>query len=247
MSTSAPSRPGRLRVDVWSDVSCPWCHLGLTYLQAAIDGFEHGDHIDVVLHSFQLDPGAPMRDDVPVTTRIARKYGTSEEQVEASQARIRAAGEEVGLEFNFDLTVRSNTLDAHRLLHLAAEHDRQRALKEELFRAYFTRGEVVGDPAVLRRLAEVVGLPSDAVEKVLDTDLYADDVRADVEHARQLGVTGVPFFLFDGDVGFGGAQPPDRMLRALQRLWAERRPESADSAMGSAADGETCGPEGCEV
>ncbi len=92
-----------------------------------------------------------------------------------------------------------------------------------------------------------MGLPADAVEKVLGSDLYSDDVSADVAGARDLGVSGVPFFLFDGDIGFGGAQPPDRMLQALRRVWAERRPEPVGLLDDLAAGGEACGPEGCEV
>jgi predicted DsbA family dithiol-disulfide isomerase len=247
VSTQMNSQPERLRIDVWSDVVCPWCYVGLTHLDRALAEFEHADRIDVVLHSYELDPGAPVRDEEPLVNRLARKYGTTIEQVEANQARIRLMGEEVGIEFNFDLTARGNTVDAHRLLHLAYEHDLQRELKDELFRAYFTRGEVVGEHDTLRRAAEAVGLPSDAVDKVLDSDLYADDVRADVEQARQMGVSGVPFFLFDGDIGFGGAQPPDRMLQALRRVWAERRPEPAGLLDDLVADGEACGPEGCEI
>ena len=247
VTSSSELEPARLRIDVWSDVVCPWCYLGLTYLDRALAEFEHADRIDVVLHSFELDPGAPVRDDEPLVNRLARKYGTTIEQVEASQARLRRLGEEVDIEFNFDLTARGSTFDAHRILHLAIDHRLQRELKDELFRAYFTRGEVVGEHDTLRLAAESVGLPSGAVEKVLGSGLHADDVRADVAAARDLGVTGVPFFLFDGDVGFGGAQPPERMLQALRRVWAERRPEPVGLLDDLVDGGDACGPEGCEV
>lgn len=244
--------PDRFTIDVWSDVICPWCYLGLTYLDRALAEFEHADRVDVVLHSYELDPTAPVRDEVPMVTRIARKYGTSEEQVEASQARIASLGEEVDLDFHFDRTARGNTFDAHRLLHRAREHGVQLELKTALFRAYFTDGDVVGEHDTLRRVAGEVGLPADAVAEVLDTDVHAGEVRADVDRARQMGVSGVPYFLFDGEVGFGGAQPPERMLRALDRLWAERRPDPEppglrDDDVGGDRDGDVCGPEGCEV
>ncbi|NLD78358.1 MAG: DsbA family oxidoreductase [Acidimicrobiales bacterium] len=247
VSTATRSQPERLRIDVWSDVVCPWCYVGLTNLDVALAEFEHADKIDVVLHSYELDPGAPVRDDQPVSVHIAKKYGISIEQAEASQARIRNMGEEVDIEFNFDLTVRSNTIDAHRLLHLAAEHGLQRELKTELFEAYFTRGEVVGEHDTLRQAALAVGLPADVVDQVLDSDLYSDEVRADVSAAREMGISGVPFFLLDGDLGFGGAQPPDRMLQALQRVWAERRPEPAGLLDDLVSDADACGPDGCEV
>lgn len=245
--SNATAQPERLQIDVWSDVVCPWCYIGLTYLDRALADFEHSDRIDVVLHSYQLDPSAPIRDDVSLVERLAAKYGTSIEQVEANQERIRRMGEEVGIEFNFDLTARGNTVDAHRLLHLAHEHGVQRKLKDALFGAYFTKGEVVGDHDTLRRLADEVGLPADAVEKVLSTDLYRSDVEDDITAAREMGVTGVPFFLFDGDLGFGGAQPPERMLQALRRVWAERRPEPVGLLDDLTVGGDACGPDGCEV
>lgn len=239
----------RLTIDVWSDVICPWCYLGLTYLDQALEQFEHADRIDVVLHSYELDPTAPVRDDVPLTTRLARKYGTDEAQIEASQQRITQLGAEAGIEYRFERTARGNTFDAHRLLHLSVEHDLQRELKTALFRAYFTDGHVVGEHDTLRRVATDVGLPADAVDKVLDSDLHTDEVRTDIERARQMGITGVPYFLFDGDLGLGGAQPADRMLQALQRVWAERRPDPEPAGLldDLAADGDACGPEGCEV
>lgn len=242
---SAATETPRLRVDVWSDVACPWCYMGLTYLDKALADFDHGDQIDVVLHSFELDPGAPVRDEVPLVTRLARKYGTTEEQIEASQTRISQLGKAVDIEFNFEVTARGSTFDAHRLLHLAADHGSQVALKRRLFVDYFTDGKVVGDADTLRQAADAVGLPSDEVEAVLSSDRYTDAVQADIAQAHELGVTGVPFFLFDGDLGLAGAQPPERMLQVLDRVWAERRPEPAGLLDDLAADGEVCGPSGC--
>ncbi len=251
---AASSAPGRLRIDVWSDVVCPWCHLGLTYLHRALDEFEHADRVDVVLRSYQLDPTAPVRDDVPLVTRLARKYGTSEEQVARSQQRLVALGAERGIDFRFDLTARGNTFDAHRLLHLADRHQLRPALEDRLFRAYFTDGEVVGDTDTLRRLGTEVGLPADEVDRVVAGEHHADDVRADLDEAHRRGITGVPFFLFDDDLGLPGAQAPDRMLRVLRTVWADRHlgPSVAEDATDPTVQAggpelDVCGPEGCAV
>jgi predicted DsbA family dithiol-disulfide isomerase len=256
--------PTRLRIDVWSDVICPWCHLGLTWLHQALDGFDHADGVDVVLRSYQLDPSAPVRDDVPLVTRLARKYGTTEDQVERSQERLRALGAEAGIDFRFDRTARGNTFDAHRLLHRADRHGLRPELEQRLFRAYFTEGEAVGDHDTLRRLAADVGLPAAEVDDVLAGDGHVADVGSDEDEARRRGITGVPFFLFDDDLGLPGAQDPDRMARVLRTVWADRHlaapggedppstggdggragPEAAGRAeVGAEAD--LCGPEGC--
>lgn len=263
-SESVPSGTTRLRIDVWSDVVCPWCHLGVTYLHRALAQFDHADRVDVVLRSFQLDPTAPVRDDVPLVTRLARKYGTTEEQVARSQERLRSLGAEVGIDFRFDLTARGNTLLAHRLLHLAADHGRRAELEDRLFRAYFTEGEVVGDPDTLRRLAADVDLPAEDVERVLAGPDHVAEVQADLDEAHRRGITGVPFFLFDDDLGLSGAQAPDRMLRVLRTVWADRhlRPAAATTVDGDRPEPEAepeaeaeaevpgpevCGPEGCDT
>jgi predicted DsbA family dithiol-disulfide isomerase len=258
-SAAAALPPDRLRIDVWSDVVCPWCHLGLTYLHRALADFEHADGVDVVLRSYQLDPTAPVRDDVPLLTRLARKYGTTEDQVARSQDRLRALGAEVGIDFRFDLTARGNTFDAHRLLHLADRHRLRPVLEGRLFAAYFTEGEVIGDPDTLRRLAGEAGLPGVDVDRVLAGHDHDADVRADLDEAHRRGITGVPFFLFDDDLGLPGAQPPDRMLRVLRTVWGDRQPASAvpdppagdgPASVAPASDGpapDSCGPEGCAV
>lgn len=257
----------RLRIDVWSDVVCPWCHLGIAWLQEAVASFEHGDRVDVVYRSFQLDPTAPRRDDVPLVTRLARKYGTSEEQIEAGQARLRSLGAEQGIDFRFDRTARGNTLDAHRLLHLAADRGRQAELKQRLFHAYFTDGEPIGEVDTLRKAAADVGLDPTEVEAVLAGDGYLDDVALDVDEARENGITGVPFALVDERLGVPGAQPTELWAKILRRTWqdvvaahpgsAPTTPTPGPDATGPDATGDVaddagtaadqCGPDACEL
>jgi predicted DsbA family dithiol-disulfide isomerase len=222
-STSSPAEPAtRLALDVWSDVVCPWCFIGLANLDTALERFDHAGSVEVRLRSFQLDPAAPPRDEQPLVDRLAQKYGTSVQQIRESQARIVALGAERGIDFQFDQAVGGNTFDAHRLLHLAARHDRQIELKRRLGRAYFTDGDAIGEADTLRRAAADVGLDPDEVDAVLAGDAFADDVRADLDRARSIGVTGVPFFVADGRLAVSGAQPPEVLLEVLQEAWATR-------------------------
>jgi predicted DsbA family dithiol-disulfide isomerase len=212
-----------MRIDVWSDVVCPWCTVGLANLDVALDDFEHADEVEVVLRSFQLDPSAPRRDDVDLTTRVATKYAISVDQARAGQARLVSIGAELGIDFRFQRAITGNTFDAHRLLHLARRQDLQLTLERRLWRAYFTDGDPIGEHDTLRRASIEVGLDADEVDAALAGDAFATDVRADVAEAHELGIGGVPFFLFDGEVTLSGAQPPELLRRVLNR----RRTEGA--------------------
>lgn len=213
---------GRMTIEVWSDVVCPWCYLGVTYLRRALEGFEQAGLVDVIYRSFQLDPDAPLHDGVPLVTRLARKYATTEAVIEESQQRLTGLGADAGLEFRFEMTTRGNTFDAHRLIHLAAVVGLGAETKDRLFRAYFTDGLVVGDHDVLRQVAGEVGLPAGSVDKMLAGDRFAQQVRNDLARARQLGVSGVPFILIDGELALPGAQPIERMGRVLRTVWSGR-------------------------
>lgn len=238
----------RLTIDVWSDVVCPWCYVGVRNLELALAEFENADQVDITLRSFQLDPGAPSRDDTPLVTRLARKYGTSEDQIRAGQQRLTDAGVPLGIDFRFDLTARGNTLDAHRLLHLAADRGLQVALKHRLFEGYFTKGEAVGEHDALRQAAIEAGLDPAEVDDVLSSDRYMDEVALDIDAARDLGVTGVPFFLVDGRLGIPGAQPPELLLRVLRRAWKDVVDAAEEAALTAGFDSSTaCGPDGCEL
>ncbi|MCB0978018.1 MAG: DsbA family oxidoreductase [Acidimicrobiales bacterium] len=234
-----------MKVDIWSDVVCPWCFVGLANLDSAMARFTHADDVEVVLHSFQLEPNAPHRDDTPLVELLARKYGTTVEQMRANQQRLVDLGAERGIDFRFDDAIRANTFDAHRLIHLAASHGLGRAMKDRLGAAHFTEGKAIGDPEVLRAEAAAVGLPADEVDDLLTGDARADEVAADVEAARRLGVTGVPFFVIDGRYGVSGAQPAEVLLGALDRAWSEREPQLVTVA--GADDDSACGPGGCAV
>lgn len=236
-----------MQVDVWSDVVCPWCFVGLANLETAIGAFEHGEAVTVALHSFQLEPDAPPHDPRPYEQILAEKYGQPVAQIREMQQRLVDLGAERGIDFRFDRLQRANTFDAHRLLHLAAERGLAMDLKQRLGRAYFTEGELISDHAVLRRLAVETGLDESEVDEVLADDGHADDVRDDLAAAGRIGVTGVPFFVVDGRLGVSGAQPAEILTSVLERAWSERRPEIVTVAGDPEGEGDACGPDGCEV
>lgn len=210
-----------MKVEVWSDVVCPWCYVGKRRFEAALDRFEHRDQVEVVWRSFELDPSAPRRRSLSAAEHLGQKYGMTREQVEASWARLTALAAAEGLEYHLDRTQGGSSFDAHRLLQLAAEHGLQDRLKERFLLAYFTESLPLGEPEVLDALAVEAGLPADEVAEVLSSDRFSDAVRADESRARQLGINGVPFFAIDNRFGVSGAQSADLLLEALRAGWAE--------------------------
>lgn len=226
-------------IEIWSDIACPWCYVGKRRFEAALSRFEHRDDVRVTWRSFELDPSAPRERQGDRAARLAKKYGTTLEQAHAAERQLTevAAGE--GLDFRFDIARSGLTFDGHRIIHLAATHDLQDAMKESLLRAYFTEGELVADHDALVRLATEVGLPEDEARATVSGDRFADAVRDDELTAQRLGITAVPTFVVDRALGASGAHPADQLLDLLHRGWASR------PALGVVAGGETCGPDGC--
>jgi predicted DsbA family dithiol-disulfide isomerase len=219
-----------MKIEIWSDVVCPWCYIGKRNLEVALTGFEHADQVEIEWRSYELDPTTPRRVELSMDEVLSRKYGMSQEEAVAANQRMTELAATVGLDYHLDRVQIGNTFDAHRLIHLAAAEGRGGAMKERLLRAYFTEGRAVSDPATLTELATEVGLDPDRVAAVLEGDEFADEVRADETRAMELGSTGVPFFVFDERLGVPGAQPPDVLLRLLQRAWDTSSQAVADSA-----------------
>jgi predicted DsbA family dithiol-disulfide isomerase len=233
----------KLHIDVWSDVACPWCWVGKRRLESALAKFPHKDQVEVVWRAFELDPSAPAERDTSVSNaeRLAQKYGMTVAQAKLRQQQLCDVARADGLEFDFDRLRSGNTFDAHRLIHLAGKLGKQDAMKERLFRAYFTEGAAIGDRQTLVRLAVELGIDADEAEAALQTDAHADEVRAEEREARDIGVRGVPFFVLGGKYALSGAQPVEVFGRALEQAWSEvsARPEPL-------AEGAACGPEGCD-
>jgi predicted DsbA family dithiol-disulfide isomerase len=234
-----------MRIEIWSDVVCPWCYIGKRRLESALAEFEHADEVEVVWRSFQLDPGAPQEPVETVAESLGRKYGGGPDAGRQMIDRVEAVAAEEGMIWRHHESLRVGTVDAHRLLHLAL-HDGgprlQGDLKEALLAAYFTQARNVADHAVLREIAVATGLDPDAVDRVLGSEEHADEVWADISQAQAYGATGVPFFVVDSRYGISGAQPADALRQVLDRAWAERTP-----TVQVLAGGEECGPDGCAL
>jgi predicted DsbA family dithiol-disulfide isomerase len=235
-----------MNVEIWSDVVCPWCYIGKRRFEQALGDFAHRDGVDVIWRSFQLDPQAPESSDEDQLDRLAAKYGMSRAQAVAAQARVTENAATEGLEFHLDRARSGNTFHAHRLLHYASTVGRQDLLKERLLAGYFVEGEAIGERDVLLRLAVDAGFDASAVRDVLDTDAFADEVRHDEREARDIGITGVPFFVIDRAYGVSGAQPSEVILATLEKAWAESHPLQMVAA-GGGVDDVSCTDESCLI
>jgi predicted DsbA family dithiol-disulfide isomerase len=225
-------------IEIWSDIACPWCYVGKRRFEAALREFPHADEVTVTWRSFELDPEAPAERGGEGAAHLAGKYGMTVEQARASQAQLAATAAGDGIEMDFARQRMGNTFDGHRIVHLAAEHDLQDAMKERLLRAYFSEGVLVSDHAELTALAVEVGLDADEVRATLAGDRFADAVRADERDAAALGISAVPTFVVDRALGASGAHPPAELLALLTQGWENQAPAIV-------VGGEACGPDGC--
>jgi predicted DsbA family dithiol-disulfide isomerase len=212
-----------VKVEVWSDIVCPWCYIGKRRIEGALRQFEHRDDIEVTYRAFELNPEAEPDEGIALDQRLARKYGVPIQEARAMNARVTAVAAEDGLDYHLDVARPGNTFDAHRLIHLAQAEGRQGEMKERLMAAYFVEGRPIGNRDTLRELAEEIGLDADRARAVLDGDEFADEVRAEEAEAAQLGISGVPFFVIDRRYGVSGAQPAELLARALEQAWSEAR------------------------
>jgi len=235
-----------MHVEIWSDVVCPWCAIGKRRLESALARFAHRDEVTVCWRSFELDPTAPQERESTLVEHLAEKYGTSPDQAVGFMGQMSGAAAEEGWEFRLEQARGGNTVDAHRLIHLAAARGIQDAVKERLLRAYLTEGERIGDAETLARLAADAGLDEAEAREVLASDRYLDEVRADEAQARAYGISGVPFFVVDAKYGVSGAQPADALLEVLQTAWADAHPLQVLTPAGG-ADGDACADGSCAV
>ncbi len=237
-----------MRIEIWSDVVCPWCYIGKRRFESALADFDRADGVEVVWRSFQLDPGASSEPTVTAPEHLGRKYGGGPEAGRQMVDRVEAAAAEEGMVWRHHESRPVNTLDAHRLLHLAlAEHGPavQGRLKEELLSAYFTRAANLADHAVLRTAAVDAGLDAGRAEAVLAGDEFRAEVFADQDQAHEYGAGGVPFYVVAAKYGVSGAQPAATFTQVLEKAWAETHPQL--EMVRATADDDTCGPDGCAI
>jgi len=210
-----------MKVEIWSDVMCPFCYIGKRRLEAALEQFPHRDQVEVVWKSFQLDPNLKTDPSKSVKQSLAEKKGWSPEQTDQSMAYVVNMAKEVGLIYHFDKAVVANSFDAHRFSHLAKKYGKQDEAEERLFAAYFIEGKNTADHPTLIQLGTEIGLDPAEIAQVLSGNDYADDVQTDIYESRQVGVTGVPFFVFADKYTVSGAQGSTLFLQVLEKVWEE--------------------------
>ncbi|MCC5914349.1 MAG: DsbA family oxidoreductase [Balneolaceae bacterium] len=206
-----------MKVEIWSDIVCPFCYIGKRHFENALRDSGLSDSTEVVWKSFELQPGLEADPNQNIYDFLAEKKQWSPEQSREMHRHVTQKAAEAGLTYDFDSTIPANSFDAHRLIHFAADNGVQDAMKERLLSAYFIEGENIGDVETLIRLAAEIGLSKAEAATVLKSDRYADDVEKDVQEAKQMQVQGVPFFVMNRKYAVSGAQPVDVFIRALNK------------------------------
>ncbi|MFW2149417.1 DsbA family oxidoreductase [Acinetobacter sp. TY1] len=231
-----------MRVDIWSDIVCPFCYIGKKRLEAAAE--QAGVELEIHWHSFELDPEAPPRQEISNSERLAQKYNRTIAEVEDMQRNIAEMAKAEGIEFNWENANSGNTFNAHRIVHLAQSKGLGSEAKEALFYSYMTQGLPIGERETLEDVASRIGLNPVEVDDVLDSDEFADFVKFDEQVAHeQLKVTGVPFFVFDQRVALAGAQPREVFLQVFEQTL-----NTADQAtIEQSTDALVCNDDQCDV
>jgi predicted DsbA family dithiol-disulfide isomerase len=238
----------RMKVEVWSDIMCPFCYIGKRNYESALKQFGDGNQVEIEWHSFQLDPTIPKNRSIKENPYqyLADKKGISYEQSAKMHENLIQTAKKAGLDYRFDRAIVANSFDAHRMIQLAKTKGLGDEAEERLFRAYFNEGRDFGDHATLIEIGKEIGLPEEEIRLALNSDDYAAKVEADIHEAEELGIRGVPFFVFDRKYAVSGAQPPEHFLQALKQSFGEWRKENPATDIIS-SEGAVCTPDGeCE-
>jgi len=210
-----------MKVEIWSDIMCPFCYIGKRKFEQALELFEHKDKIQVEWKSFQLDPSMPERSDESQVQYLVKRKGFSEDQVLTMLQHVTQMAQDVGLDYHLEKAIMANSLRAHRLIQWAKTWDKGDAMEERLFKAYFIEGLDLSDINTLESLALEIGLPEDKISQAFDLDVFLQMAEKDFAEAQQLGISGVPFFVFDRKYGVSGAQDPQVFLNTLNQAYQE--------------------------
>lgn len=238
----------KMQVEIWSDIMCPFCYIGKRHYEAALNAFADRNDVEIVWKSFQLDPDIPAVASKPenVYEYLAKRKGMSYDQSVRMHQNVAEMAKKAGLEYNFDKTIIANSFDAHKVIQLAKTKGLGDAIEERFFKAYFTEGRDLADSATLAELGGDIGLDRQEVLNALNDDHYAYLVNQDIMEARQIGVTGVPFFVFNRKYAVSGAQPADAFLKTMEKAFAEWRRDNPRTKL-DISEGPSCTPEGlCE-
>lgn len=210
-----------MKVEIWSDFACPFCYIGKRRFEKGLSQFAHKDQVEVIFRSFQLQPDAKKNTDKNIYAHLAEQKGITYVQAKQMHDNLTEQAAELGLDYQFDTMIPTNTFDAHRLSHFAQEHGKMKEMIERILMAYFTESLHIGDCETLAKLAADVGLNQVEVVAMLADDQYAEEVHTDQAIAAQIGATGVPFFVFCNKYAVSGAQPAELFLEVLEKVWSE--------------------------
>jgi protein disulfide-isomerase len=235
----------KLKVQIWSDIMCPFCYIGKRRIEEALSHFEHKGAVAIEWKSFQLDPYFTPSADDNLAEHLADKYGRDLDWAQTSLENMTENAKTAGLDFHFEKSVMANSHNAHRLLHLAKKHNLANELEELLFKAYFTEGKDLNKLETLNELGIAVGLEADAVAQVLHSNAYSQEVKQDIQEAGAIGVQGVPFFVFDTKYAVSGAQPATTFLQTLEKVWQEGQFDSKVTLLNTTTDN-SCDINGCD-
>lgn len=212
----------KMKVDIWSDIMCPFCYIGKRHFEEAMKQFQEAEHVEVEWHSFQLDPSLPKpASDLSAYEYLAQRKGMSVEQSKAMHQNVVQMASNAGLNYNFDKAIVANSFDAHRLIQFAKTKQLGDAAEERLFKAYFIEGKNMCDASTLLELAKDIGLNEAEAREVINGDAYSSEVKKDIEEASQIGVRGVPFFVFNRKYAVSGAQPSATFVNVLEKSFSE--------------------------
>jgi predicted DsbA family dithiol-disulfide isomerase len=216
------SKTPKMKVEVWSDIMCPFCYIGKRHFEAALEKFEHAQDIELVWHSYQLDPTLPkLASKLNAYQYLAQHKGISYEESVAMHKNVIDMAKEAGLNYNYDKVVVANSFDAHRLIQLAKKHGKGNEVEERLFKAYFIEGKNMSDISTLILLGKEIGLDETIVKAALNSSEFANEVNNDINEASQLGVQGVPFFIFNRKYAISGAEPVTTFLETITKSYNE--------------------------
>jgi len=233
-----------MKVEIWSDVMCPFCYIGKRRFEQALQRFAHAPEITVEWKSFQLDPDMPTKAGKNINQYLAERKGWSLTQAQQMNAQVTSMAAEEGLAYNFDKAVVANSFDAHRFASFAKHQGLGNEAEEVLFKAYFTKGENIADHDTLAQLGDEIGLDRVLVKKALAAGEYAGEVKDDLAEAEAIGVRGVPFFVFNRQFAVSGAQPADVFLVALDKSFNQWQLQNPVLEPVGQTQGEVCTPGG---
>ncbi|HEY8930513.1 MAG TPA: DsbA family oxidoreductase [Mucilaginibacter sp.] len=232
-----------MKVEIWSDVMCPFCYIGKRRFENALQHFEHKDEIEIEWKSFQLNPHLETDPTISINEYLAERKGWTIDHARQMNDHVTQMAAAEGLTYNMDKAVVANSFKAHRFSHLAKKHGLGVEAEEALFHAYFTDSKNIDDNAVLIDLGEKIGLNAAEIKQVLESDAYAEDVKHDIDTAQFLGIQGVPFFVLNNKYAVSGAQAVPVFEQTLEKAFTDWQQENAKPKL-QIIDGESCGPDG---